>query len=54
MHPFKSPGPDGMSLVFFLKKLQHIVGLDVIHYVLKFLKTCEFDRVVKELLLSSC
>ncbi|KAK6131016.1 hypothetical protein DH2020_035243 [Rehmannia glutinosa] len=42
MHPYKSPGPDGMSPVFF-KKFWNIVGSDVLHFVLNFLNNGAFD-----------
>ena len=34
MHPTKSPGPDGMSPIFFNQKYWDIVGSDVINCVL--------------------
>ncbi|KAL0404653.1 UNVERIFIED_CONTAM: LINE-1 retrotransposable element O protein [Sesamum radiatum] len=42
MYPYKSPGPDGMSPVFFQKYWQ-IVGPDVISFVLAFLNDRNFD-----------
>ncbi|KAL0451820.1 UNVERIFIED_CONTAM: LINE-1 retrotransposable element O protein [Sesamum latifolium] len=36
MHPYKSPGPDGMSPVFF-HKYWHIVGPETTRFVLEFL-----------------
>lgn len=47
MHLFKSPGPDGMSPVFF-HKFWHIFGLDITPYVLKFRNTCKIDRMVNK------
>ncbi|KAL0457864.1 UNVERIFIED_CONTAM: hypothetical protein Slati_0413600 [Sesamum latifolium] len=42
MYPYKSPNPDGMSLVVY-KKYWHIVGLEVVSFVLNFLKHGCFD-----------
>ena len=38
MHPTKSPGPDGMSPIFF-QRYWDIVGLYVVDYVLKIIRT---------------
>ena len=39
MHPTKSPGPDGMSPIFF-QRYWDIVGLYVVDCVLNILRTC--------------
>ncbi|KAK6119349.1 hypothetical protein DH2020_046910 [Rehmannia glutinosa] len=41
MHPFKSPGPDGMSPVFF-QKFWHILKNDITNFVLDFLNNNSF------------
>ena len=38
MHPTKSPGPDGMSPIFF-KNYWDIVGIEVVNYVLNALNS---------------
>ncbi|KAK6144547.1 hypothetical protein DH2020_021367 [Rehmannia glutinosa] len=43
MHPFKSPGPDGMSPVFF-QKFWHLIGTDVVNFILNFLNNGVFNR----------
>ncbi|KAL0305076.1 UNVERIFIED_CONTAM: LINE-1 retrotransposable element O protein [Sesamum angustifolium] len=42
MFPYKSPGPDGMSSVFF-QKYWHIVGSEITSFVLEFLHNKRFD-----------
>ncbi|KAL0449153.1 UNVERIFIED_CONTAM: LINE-1 retrotransposable element O protein [Sesamum latifolium] len=42
MYPYKSPGPDGMSPVFF-QKYWHIVGPSVTSFILAFLNDGVFD-----------
>ncbi|KAL0325212.1 UNVERIFIED_CONTAM: LINE-1 retrotransposable element O protein [Sesamum radiatum] len=42
MYPYKSPGPDGMSPVFF-QKYWHIVGPEITSFVLEFLNNRRFD-----------
>ncbi|KAL0402473.1 UNVERIFIED_CONTAM: LINE-1 retrotransposable element O protein [Sesamum latifolium] len=42
MYPYKSPGPDGMSPVFF-QKYWHIVGPETASFVLDFLNHRNFD-----------
>ena len=44
MHPTKSPGPDGMSPVFF-QRYWDIVGPNVVDCVLIFLKRVLFHMV---------
>jgi hypothetical protein len=45
MHPLKSPGPDGMSPIFF-QKFWHIIKKDVITFVLNFLNKGEMNTRV--------
>ncbi|KAL0319628.1 UNVERIFIED_CONTAM: hypothetical protein Sradi_5224300 [Sesamum radiatum] len=45
MHPLKSPGPDGMSLVLF-QKYWSIVGTDVYATVLDFLNNGSLDSLI--------
>ncbi|KAL0458268.1 UNVERIFIED_CONTAM: hypothetical protein Slati_0454000 [Sesamum latifolium] len=45
MHPLKSPGPDGMSPVFY-KKYWSIVVSDVCEFVLQFLNNGSFNPLV--------
>lgn len=45
MYPLKSPGPDGMSLIFY-QKFWHIVGDSVTKIVLPFLKKGQFLKSI--------
>ncbi|KAL0355533.1 UNVERIFIED_CONTAM: putative mitochondrial protein [Sesamum radiatum] len=45
MHPFKSPGPDGMS-PFFFQKYWNIVGVDICNCVLDFLNNGSFNPLL--------
>ncbi|KAL0412200.1 UNVERIFIED_CONTAM: putative mitochondrial protein, partial [Sesamum latifolium] len=42
MYPFKSPGPDGMSPIFF-QKYWHVVGMDITSCILDFLNHRAMD-----------
>ncbi|KAL0395298.1 UNVERIFIED_CONTAM: putative mitochondrial protein [Sesamum latifolium] len=44
MYPYKSPGPDGMSPIFY-QKYWHIVGSEVTSFILDFLNHRHFDTM---------